>query len=121
MRRGRHEFRLTVWTFVAPIALVVAVLVVVNITQEVIDEGSTVQGTLRSAAARSAAATSGDTSQPGTTTAGNGQRPRFYTIRQGDTLSDIASRFDTTEEELRQLNPEVDPLALRPGQRISVR
>jgi len=46
MRRGRHEFRLTVWTFVAPVALVVAVLVVVNIAGEVIDENYSVTATL---------------------------------------------------------------------------
>lgn len=45
---------------------------------------------------------------------------RFYRIKVGDTLESIAERFDTTVDELLQLNPGVDPLALTPGQRIRV-
>src|SRR5688572_23003709 len=118
MRRGRHEFRLTVWTFVAPIALVVAVLVVINIVQEVIDDRSNVEATLQSASARPAGTTQSP-DEAGTTTAGANER-RFYVIEPGDTLSAIASRFDTTEERLQELNADLDPLALRPGQRIRV-
>lgn len=115
MRRGRHEFRLTVWTFVAPVALVVAVLVVVNIAQEVIDERSTVQATLQSASARPASDSQAEA--PGSSTAAP---RRAYVIQAGDTLSGIAARFETTEDELQRLNPDLDPLALRPGQRIRV-
>src|SRR4051812_12648535 len=118
MRRGRHEFRLTVWTFVAPIALVIAVLVVVNITQQVLSDRSSVQATLADAGGGQAAANDG----PGTTTAGQsgGQRRKFYVIKDGDTLSQIAARFDTTELRLQELNPNVDALSLKPGQRIRV-
>jgi LysM repeat protein len=48
-------------------------------------------------------------------------RPRFYTLRAGQTLSDVALRFDTSVEELLRLNPRVDPNSLRVGQRIRVR
>ncbi len=121
MRRGRHEFRLTVWTFVAPVALVAAVLVVVNIAQDVIEDRSNVEATLQSASARPAGGTtSAGAEGPSTAGGGGGQQRRFYVIEPGDTLSDIAARFDTTEERLQELNEDIDPLALRPGQRIRI-
>jgi LysM repeat protein len=47
--------------------------------------------------------------------------PRYYRLRAGQTLSDVALRFDTSVDELRRLNPRVNPNALRIGQRIRVR
>ena len=41
-------------------------------------------------------------------------------IQSGDTLGSIAVKYDTTVEELVRLNPDVDPTALRVGQRIRV-
>ena len=46
---------------------------------------------------------------------------RFYRIQSGDTLGDVAERFDTSVARLLELNPEIDPIALRVGQRIRVR
>ena len=57
-----------------------------------------------------------------TTTAGPvAHRPRYYKLRVGETLSDVAVRFDTTVEQLLALNPRVKPTALIVGQRIRVR
>ena len=58
------------------------------------------------------------TATDGSTTP-TGERRR-YRVRRGDTLESIAAKFNTTVEELSALNPEIDPLALRPGQRIRV-
>jgi len=118
MRRGRHEFRLTVWTFVAPVALVVAVLVVVNIAGEVIDDNESVPATLEGTRTAATETQANAGSEPGTTT--TPARRRFYTIKPGDTLSAIAAQFGTTEQQLQELNPNVDALALVPGQRIRV-
>jgi LysM repeat protein len=41
-------------------------------------------------------------------------------IQSGDTLGSIALKYDTTVDELMRLNPDVDPTALRPGERIRV-
>ncbi len=57
----------------------------------------------------------------GSTTEQEPAEEQFYEIRPGDTLAAIAQRFDTTVEELEQLNPGIDPLALEPGQTIRVR
>jgi LysM repeat protein len=46
---------------------------------------------------------------------------RFYKLRAGQTLSDVAIRFNTTVAALLALNPHADPNALRVGQRIRVR
>ena len=44
-----------------------------------------------------------------------------YAVQSGDTLESIAERFDTTVAALLELNPTIDPLALRPDQKIRVR
>jgi LysM repeat protein len=53
------------------------------------------------------------------TTTGRAKK-KFYRVRRGDTLESIAAKFDTTVDDLLQLNPNVDPLALSPGQKIRV-
>jgi LysM repeat protein len=44
----------------------------------------------------------------------------YYVIQSGDTLGGIASKYDTTVEQLLTLNPSLDPDALHPGDRIRV-
>jgi LysM repeat protein len=56
-----------------------------------------------------------------TTTAAGPRRPRFYRLRAGETISDVAVRFDTTVDALLALNPGIEPTALTVGQRIRVR
>ena len=46
---------------------------------------------------------------------------RYYTVQTGDTLGAIAAKYGTTVEQLQGLNPNVDPAALQPGQRIRVK
>jgi LysM repeat protein len=45
---------------------------------------------------------------------------RFYIVESGDTLGSIAGRFETNVDRLMELNPAVDPRALRVGQRVRV-
>ena len=47
-------------------------------------------------------------------------RARTYTIQSGDTLGEIAAKTGTTVARLEQLNPGIDPTALRVGQTIRV-
>jgi LysM repeat protein len=56
----------------------------------------------------------------GTTTA-PAANAKFYEIRAGDTLADVADEHSTTVEQLMVLNPDIDPVALRIGQRIRVK
>jgi LysM repeat protein len=47
-------------------------------------------------------------------------RAQTYTIQSGDTLASIAAKTGTTVARLEQLNPGIDPTALRVGQTIRV-
>ena len=45
---------------------------------------------------------------------------RTYTVQSGDTLGGIAAKTGTTVARLEQLNPGIDPTALRVGETIRV-
>ena len=45
---------------------------------------------------------------------------RTYTVKPNDTFASIAAKTGTTVARLEQLNPGVDPTALRVGQKIRV-
>jgi len=47
--------------------------------------------------------------------------PRFYIVRPGDILSSIAQRTRVPLSRIQELNPALDPQALRAGQRIRLR
>jgi LysM repeat protein len=94
----------------APLAFFAAATVLILLVQSGLSAGESDTGTTL------ATPTTGTTD--GTTTTG-GPRRR-YRVQRGDTLESIANKFDTTVEALIELNPDIDPLALRPGQRIRV-
>jgi hypothetical protein len=119
--RSRQR-RFSIWTLVAPIALLASVSVIVVIARGAGWVGK--EDTTTTAGTRSGAATSTNTSggRARTTPTSTGARTRvFYTIQSGDTLEGIALRFGTTIAKLEALNPGVDPQALRIGQRIRLR
>ena len=62
---------------------------------------------------------------PGATTATTApvppRRRRFYRLRAGETLSDVAIRFNTSVERLLALNPGIEPTNLVVGQRVRVK
>ena len=45
---------------------------------------------------------------------------RTYTVQSGDTLDSIARKTGTSVARLEQLNPGIDPTALRVGEKIRV-
>ena len=101
----------------APVAFFVAAAVLIALVQGALSSSDT--GT--EATPSTTASTTGETTPPTTTGRGGSTgRRRFYRIRSGDTLESIALRFDTTTAALSELNPDIDPLALRPGQRVRV-
>jgi LysM repeat protein len=67
--------------------------------------------------------TAGTTTTVSTTTSAPvpPRRRRFYRLRAGETLSDVAIRFDTSVERLMGLNPGIEPTNLVVGQRIRVK
>jgi LysM repeat protein len=48
------------------------------------------------------------------------RHPRTYTVQSGDTLGSIATKEGTSVAMLEQLNPGIDPTALRVGEKIRV-
>ena len=46
---------------------------------------------------------------------------RFYRLKTGETLSDVAIKLDTTVEQLLALNPGIEPTNLIVGQRVRVK
>jgi LysM repeat protein len=98
--------------FAAPVAFFAAVTVLVVLVQRGLDAGE---------ANNPPTLTTPTATPPTTTKAASAKRKRrIYRVRRGDTLESIAAKFDTTVDDLIQLNPTIDPLALRPGQRIRV-
>ena len=103
--------------FLAPIVFLVAVTIAVLLVRSGLsgDDAVTPPGT--------ALETRATTTSPRTTTTRPTTPPqarRNYSIEAGDTLETIAAQFDTTVERLLTLNPGLDPVALRIGQRIRV-
>jgi LysM repeat protein len=96
--------------YAAPVAFLAAVTIAVLLVRSGLET--------KSATTTATVATTAST-RTGTTAARH--RPRFYHLKAGETLSDVALRFDTTVDTLLVLNPHVSPNALRVGQRIRVR
>jgi LysM repeat protein len=111
-RRARH---FSAWTFVAPAALIVAVVLVVSVVTGALDARETSK---QEAKARTVAAVAA--AKPGTTTAKTSGKPKYHRVKSGESFSSIADRFKTSVDALTVLNPNVDPLKLTPGTRIRV-
>jgi LysM repeat protein len=108
--------------FAAPAAFLAAVTVAVLLVRAGLSASDEPSTTTATTAATRATPTPRTTTTRATTTAGTttAGEPRFYTIESGDTFASVAAEFDTTVEQLRELNPEVDPTQLTIGQRIRV-
>ena len=103
---------MSVWTFVAPVALVVAIVITVSVLSGATSGSRTVTATSRSTSA---------TSVQGTTRPSSSLKRRYYRVKAGDTFDSIEKRFALDAGALTALNPSVDPLTIQPGQRLRVR
>jgi LysM repeat protein len=104
--------RILLARYVAPAAFLLAVTVAVLLVR------SSLRSDKPSTATTPTRATTRSTSAPAKA------RPalkRYYVIRSGDTLDSIASRLHTTVTRLLELNPGIEPTALRPGQELRIR
>jgi LysM repeat protein len=50
-----------------------------------------------------------------------GKPQKLYIVKPGDSLSTIAEEVNVSVEKLQQLNPDIDPQALRSGARVRIR
>jgi LysM repeat protein len=109
-RGWRAEFK----RYGAPAAFLAAVTVAVLLVRAGLDAGSSAGTTTNTTTQTASTPTATTTTIPVPSR-------RYYLLRQGETISDVALRFDTTVEQLLALNPGIEPNALRVGQRIRVR
>jgi LysM repeat protein len=101
----------------APLAFFFAATVLVILVQRGLESG---EGEAGSGTAPTADTTT--TAPDGTTTRPGGPCPRNRArVREGDTLESIAARCDVPVDQIIELNPGIDPLALTPGQRVRIR
>ena len=97
--------RNSVARYVAPIALALAAVVVIVVVTSSISGG-------------------GEDSKHGARQekkSDHGSGEKYYTVQEGDSFSVIAEKEGTTEERLQQLNPDLDPQTLHPGQQVRLR
>ncbi|HEY2938384.1 MAG TPA: LysM domain-containing protein [Gaiellaceae bacterium] len=106
-RGWRAEFK----RYGAPAAFLAAVTIAVLLVRAGLHTGASTNTTT---------ATTTRTASTSTATTTLARPRRYYYLRQGETISDVAIRFDTTVEQLLALNPGIEPNALRVGQRIRV-
>jgi LysM repeat protein len=104
--------RLWAARLVAPLAFFAAATILIVLIQRGLDGGSTDTATTATPPVTSPTTTAGTATTPA--------KRRFYRVKRGDTLESIAAKFNTTVDDLLSLNPDVDPLALSPRQRIRV-
>ena len=72
-------------------------------------------------ATTTSATTTGATESGTKTNKSGGPKKRYYRVQPNDLLATIAEQFDTSVEDLIQLNPGLDPNNLQVGQRVRVR
>jgi LysM repeat protein len=116
------RFRVWVARLAAPIAFFFAATVLVVLVQRGLesDEGEAGSGATTEVGAT--APTTPTTTPDGTTTTpGRPCLRNRVRVREGDTLESIAARCDVDVNQIIELNPGIDPLALTPGQRVRIR
>jgi LysM repeat protein len=104
-------WRAEVKRYAAPVAFLAAVTIAVLL----------VRSGLRADSSPGPTTVAATQTRPTTTPLPRSRKPKYYRLRAGETLSDVAVRFNTTVDELLTLNPKVKVNQLTIGQRIRVR
>jgi LysM repeat protein len=108
---ARRGWRAEVKRYAAPVAFLAAVTIAVLL----------VRSGLRSDSSKSSTTPETTTVATTHTATTRHRRPQYYRLRAGETISDVALRFNTTVAALLALNPKIQPTQLSVGQRIRVR
>lgn len=104
------KYRTWVYRIAAPAAFFLAATILVVLIERGLNGAQTPTTVLPTTSAPDTTTTAGTTTS----------KKKIYRVKAGDTLESIAAKFDTTVDDLLALNPNVDPLALSPGQKIRV-
>lgn len=117
--------RLRVWVarLAAPLAFFFAATVLVVLVQRGLESGDGEAGVNSGSTSTEVdTSTTAATTPDGTTTTAAGPCLRNRArVREGDTLESIAARCDVPVDQIIELNPGIDPLALTPGQVVRIR
>jgi LysM repeat protein len=100
--------------FLAPIALVAFAVVLYSVVQ---DARESPGGNSGSSATATPTATSKSAKKKKKKSS---SKRKTYTVKSGDTPSGIAEKTGVSLETLQELNPDLDPGTLAPGQRIKL-
>jgi LysM repeat protein len=103
--------------FLAPVALlgfVVALLLVVTHSSGGDGSSGNSATTTQERPANSSPANGGGKSS-------SAKGPRYYSVKPGDTPTSIAEKTGVSLSQIEQLNPNLDPQTLNPGERIKLR
>jgi LysM repeat protein len=103
--------------FLAPLALVAFAFALVVVVQSSVG-GAGGTGTTKTEQQPSSTDTGSD-EQPASGDDSKG--PRFYRVKPGDTPSAIAQKTGVPLSQIQELNPDLDPQTLAPGQRLKLR
>ncbi|MGH3010274.1 MAG: LysM peptidoglycan-binding domain-containing protein [Gaiellaceae bacterium] len=114
------QIRVWIARFAAPLAFFAAATVLVILVQRALDSDA---GEARSDGGSTQEIDTGatTTNPDGTAALPRGCRRPRYTVKSGDTLESIAAKCEVSLSVLLELNPNIDPLALNPGDRIRIR
>ena len=120
---GMDEIDLEHYVLPALVALLILGTFVVIVTSGGSDEsaGAVDRPARTSTATTSTATTSTTTQTTSTSPAAASSSGRFDEVRPGDTPTSIAERAGISTERLLELNPSIDPSALKPGQTLKLR
>jgi LysM repeat protein len=102
--------------FLAPIALIAFAFVLYTVVQDARDPASTSDNGAKSSATATATATAKSSKKTSKKTS----KSKTYTVKAGDTPSGIAQKTGVALDKLLDLNPDLDPQSMAPGQRIKL-
>jgi LysM repeat protein len=116
--------RIRVWIarLAAPLAFFFAATVLVILVQRALESDAGEAGTTGTSTEQ--IDTGPVTTLPDTTTTAQpprGCRKQRYVVKSGDTLESISAKCEVPLDELLELNPDIDPLTLNPGDRIRIK
>lgn len=101
--------------WLAPLALLACALAIYTVVDNELLKDDSKSGTTSS--------TKSDDGKTGTSTTERKSVKKTrttYTVKQGDSFSVIASKEDVEVDALQAANPDVDPSALHPGQKLKL-
>ena len=104
----------------APVALVIFAIALVMIISS--SGGSDGGGSTSSSKAEKARDLGTSTTKASKRKRSRDKLPKsVYVVQSGDTLGTISQKVGVSEARLQELNPDIDPFALAPGQKLKIR